>query len=148
VAFAAWVDGCVDTDVLEESLQVIVDRHESLRTAYPLSAEQPVRVVSGHLPLKLEAVNAAGWDAQELHSRVEAHSARRSGLEQAPLLRASFYRAADDRGLLLLAAHHIAVAGTSLFLLLEETANVYSALAEGRQVPPREDAGEFGDFVE
>src|SRR5690606_20294320 len=44
VGFAARVHGEVNSDLLEESLQVLVDRHESLRTTYPLSVESPIRI--------------------------------------------------------------------------------------------------------
>src|SRR5690606_17302913 len=59
---------------------------------------------------------------------------------------ATVYRSMDDSWVLLLSAHHIAVDGTSLFLLFQEAVNVYGALCEGRPVPPPQFDGSFSDF--
>src|SRR5712691_5006773 len=69
---AAWrIQGLLNRDVLEQSLNEIVRRHEALRTAFDAKDEMPVQVIAEHVPLSLEVTDLSiHVDAEQLAQRV------------------------------------------------------------------------------
>lgn|GEM_PF-887449 len=147
LAFATRVWGELDADVLQETLQILVDRYESLRTTYSMVDGVPRRHVAAYHAIELDLTEASDWDERRLRSEVEQEYARPFELDSAPPIRARLYRLAADQHVFLLVVHHIAVDGTSLFALLDELFAVYTALVRGEPVPPRADAATFSEFV-
>jgi amino acid adenylation domain-containing protein len=132
MAALAWrVDGPLDRGRLDRALRQLVDRHESLRTTFPVTDFQPVQRVASasdtsshwhdlrHLPdpaaRLAEAVRQAG---QELH--------RPFDLAAGPLLRALVWRLAEADHLLVLAMHHIVSDGWSMGVLVRELGALYA----------------------
>src|SRR5690606_16542867 len=135
VAFASVVEGPLDAGLFREALQIIVDRHETLRTTYALRGDDPIRVIAGSVPVPVRHVDAPGWSAGERKDAIDADYAAPFNLESGPVVRAALSRQSSDRNVLLLVIHHIAIDGTSLFVLLEELFDVYAALAAGSGIP-------------
>ncbi|MFI9000578.1 amino acid adenylation domain-containing protein [Streptomyces sp. NPDC053541] len=111
-----------DAGVLPEAVAALLERHDMLR----------LRVVDGKLVIAatedagrvLETVDVSGLSAAESDEAVREHAARvQSGLDlaQGPLVRVVFFDGGPSAGSrLLLAAHHLAVDGVSLRVLLED----------------------------
>jgi len=148
LAFSARVLGEVDVDVLREAFQILVDRHEALRTGYGVGPDgEPERRVQGRAPVEL-GVDAVAGDEQEVRSAVESAYREPFDLEAPPLLRAHLFTTSPDESVLLVVGHHIAIDGQSLFLLVDEFVQLYAALAEGSPLPARAEGADFGDFVD
>ena len=148
VAASLRLEGAVVPALLEEALQVVVDRHETLRTTYGERESLPVRVVTGHCPADLRLVDASTWSVAQLEAAVTADYARPIDIAAGPIFRATLYAQSKHHHVLLLAIHHLAVDGTSLVLLIEELFGTYAALASGTTLPAREEAASYGEFVE
>lgn len=147
VAFAARIHGALDVNHFREAVQILVDRHEALRTVYPPDTGEPVRRVLECQAVEVEVTNATNWPEERLRQALQTAYQQPFDLSSGPLIRVSLFSEAPDRTVLLLVAHHIAVDGTSMFVLIEELANVYGALLNSAPVPARESA-EFAEFVE
>ncbi len=129
MAALAWrVDGGLDRERLDRALRQLVDRHESLRTTFPLVDAQPVqRVTTG-----MEA--AAAWydlravsdplDAAIRHAGEELH--RPFDLATGPLFRAMVWQLDATDHLLVLAMHHIVSDGWSMGVLVRELGDLYA----------------------
>ncbi len=149
VAFAARILGELDFTLLEEAFQVLVDRHEALRTSYGVgeNGELEQRVL-GRIPFRLQLGDMSAREEGEVRAFLRASYLEPFRLHEPPLLRAHLVRTAAEEHVLMVVAHHLAIDGQSLFLILGELFEVYGALVEGEALAPRGDAAEFGEFVE
>ena len=107
------------------ALQAVIDRHDILRTAMAWEGlPEPVQVVWRRAPLTVEEVvldPEAGDAAAQLRARFDPRHYRLD-VRRAPLMRAQIaHDTTNDRWLLLLLTHHLALDHTAIELLLEET---------------------------
>jgi amino acid adenylation domain-containing protein len=146
LAFSVRIWGALDVTAIQEALQIVADRHESLRSVYPGESGEPERHVFGHREVALATIDARDWSAEQLRHAVEQDYARPFVLDVGPLIRASLYVETSERHVLLLTLHHIAVDGTALFVLQEEFVAIYQALRVGTPLPLN-DSAKYSDFV-
>ncbi|MEU6238331.1 amino acid adenylation domain-containing protein, partial [Kitasatospora sp. NPDC047058] len=122
--------GPLDPVALEQALNDVVARHESLRTAFPDWDGRPQQVVLDpeEAPLRLDPVLVG---AAELPGAVAAETARGFDLTAETSVRARLFRLADDEHVLLLVLHHIVCDGWSLAPLARDVARAYTARVVG-----------------
>jgi amino acid adenylation domain-containing protein len=125
---------------LAASLNVIVERHEVLRTTFTVdSSGQPAQVIGPPrarvLPvISLEALEAGARERVAL-DLATAQGAQPFDLARGPLWRAHLVRLSTTEHLLLLTLHHIVADGWSLGVLFQELSALYPALLAGRPSP-------------
>ncbi|HEU4712855.1 MAG TPA: amino acid adenylation domain-containing protein [Pyrinomonadaceae bacterium] len=129
VPAAIRLEGQLDLAALEQSLNEIVKRHESLRTTFKIVNGEPVQSIASHAALKIEYVDLINDKDRETKAKQLAiDEARRPfDLSHGPLLRASVLRLAADEHVLLFTMHHIVSDGWSLTVLTNELASLYDA---------------------
>ncbi|CAD5274525.1 MULTISPECIES: non-ribosomal peptide synthetase [Halomonadaceae] len=134
--------GQLDAEAIKSTLDVIVDRHEVLRTRYPENeAGEPIAVIASGNPVEIEwvdLVNLEG-DPQRDQARqlTEEHAQRAFDLSSGPLLRAAVIRLSPRSHLLLLCVHHIVFDGWSEAVFIKEFVTTYRALiSEGDKALP------------
>ncbi len=113
---------------LTRALRALVARHEALRTRFPERdgvAWQDVVEPDGFHVAWVDAADGPG-DALE-HSLLRQESLRPFDLREGPVLRATVFRLANERHLLLLNIHHIACDGWSMEVLMNEVRQLYRA---------------------
>jgi hypothetical protein len=118
------VTGALDLDALRTAVDLLVARHEPLRTVFPVTAAgEPVQRVrpAGHVPVR-EPVQAGEREAVR---RAVALMARPFDLAGGPLLRVAVIRLAPGEHLLVVAIHLLAADGWALQVLFEELATLY-----------------------
>ncbi|HJT56498.1 MAG TPA: amino acid adenylation domain-containing protein [Ktedonobacteraceae bacterium] len=131
--------GILRVDILERVLNVLVERHESLRTTFTNVDGQPVQTVTQAHPLALtiEEVNGETL-AERAASILELawEEARRPfDLAQGPLFRTRLLREAVGEYTLLLTMHHIISDGWSLSVFVRELTALYKAFMAGQSSP-------------
>ena len=147
VAFSTRIRSAVDLSALRAALQALLDRHGALRARFRLEEGKPVQEIAPQAGIAFAVRDASGWGGDTLRQRVEEDYQRPFDLAGGPLLRATLFSLAADDHVLLLAAHHIAVDGWALFLLVEELGAAYPAVLAGVEPPlPSLPAG-YRDFV-
>jgi non-ribosomal peptide synthetase component F len=143
--------GALDTAALEMSLTQLVARHESLRTTFPASGGRPAARIDAPEPVYLAVRDLRGQPVRRIEAAVErarvAEAGRPFDLTRGPLLRAQLLRVADDRQVLLLTTHHIAVDGWSLAILLDELTALYRQGTTGVPAGLPELAVQYADFA-
>jgi amino acid adenylation domain-containing protein len=117
IASVVRLKGELRIDLLERAFQHVIERHESLRTAFVASGGKPAQRVHAHVPFTL-ATSEEG-----LHAPFD--------LGRPPLLRAALRPEAANEHVLSLTMHHIVSDGWSMSVLVEELAALYDALARG-----------------
>jgi condensation domain-containing protein/phosphopantetheine binding protein len=118
----------VDVTALRAALNVLVRRHDVLRTTYQQRGDQVVQVVAEATPVPVEVVGGRTTPGQV---RADALRRARSGFDLANELPVRCVVWPDGNAVLLL-IHHIAVDGWSLAPLFEELAQLYRA----QELPP------------
>ncbi|QGX67144.1 amino acid adenylation domain-containing protein [Bacillus sp. ms-22] len=122
------MEGNLDLKQLEEALQALIDRHESLRTAFVEIDGVPVQKVYRRVPFTLEVVEVESGQEQ---SAIEAFITPFS-LHHAPLMRAKVAKLSDERYMFMMDMHHIIADGVTRGLLIQELAELY----EKKALPP------------
>jgi amino acid adenylation domain-containing protein len=142
VCEAHRLKGRLDLDALEKSLNEVVQRHEILRTTFPVLNDQPTQTIEPALRLKLAIIDMQARPEIERHERsldVAGQEARRPfDLARGPLLRVAVVRLAEDEHLLLFTLHQIVCDGWSMQIFRREFRACYDAFSEGRipSLPP------------
>jgi amino acid adenylation domain-containing protein len=141
----------LNVQALEWSLNVIVQRHESLRTTFSALDGQPVQVIAPALfvPLALVDLHAMSKDDREAEARrLATEDARRSfDLARGPLVRATLLQLDEEDYVFLLALHHIVCDGWSLQVLFSELGTLYAAFCTGEPSPLPELPIQYADFA-
>lgn len=142
MAASVRLSGTLRADVLRSSVEMLIGRHEVLRTVFPSQDgdtwQQVLAEAACPVPVSdLSALAAQRRSAEcERISRAEAEAP--FDLAHGPLLRARLVKLADREHVLLLTLHHIVADGWSVALIMRELATAYEALAQGRSpaLPP------------
>ncbi len=108
LALASRIVGKIPATAIRDLFQAQVDRHEALRTTFPLEGYEPVQRVADRAELSFEEIDAIGWDEAAFRARLEEEAWKPFDLDSGPLFRVQVFQRAGDR-VLLVVAHHIVV---------------------------------------
>jgi len=145
------VAGALSQSTLEKSFQLLVDRHEILRTTFgKIDGElvqiiAPTRMVS--LPVtSIESAVGAGRDAR-LWQAIRKEASAPFDLTRGPLIRARLFRLGPDEHVLVITTHHILADGWSQNVIQRDLWALYEALSEGHEPSLPALPIQYGDFV-
>lgn len=132
--------GTLDVPVLEEAFRRLIARHEALRTTFREDTTgEAVQIVHDSLPWRLEQIDlrSEADPAAEAQRLAAANGEYHFDLVAGPLLRVVLARLPDAAGepvhVLLFNIHHIVADVWSLGVLVNDLAEIYSALRHDRQ---------------
>ncbi|WP_457334930.1 amino acid adenylation domain-containing protein [Rhizobacter sp. P5_C2] len=136
IAGALRLSGQLDVAALRASFDVLVKRHESLRTVFdalPDGLAQP-RV----LPAATIALAERDTDEASLAAELQRINAEPFDLARGPLLRLALLRLAPQQHVLAVVMHHIVSDGASLQVIVGEFVSLYQSRVEKRAIalPP------------
>ncbi|QKW05281.1 amino acid adenylation domain-containing protein [Streptomyces sp. NA04227] len=144
---AARIRGPLNIGALQDAVNEIVRRHESLRTRFELRDGVPKQVVRPTLDLHVPEEDVRGLGQDELDKRVAAELAVPFDLASGPLLRLKLLRTGAEEWVLLVAMHHLVSDGWSVKVLFTELSALYQAFAAGRTSPLSAPRIQYGDFA-
>jgi amino acid adenylation domain-containing protein len=148
---AFQIQGMVDPNRLQHALEMIVARHEILRTSFVAKDGRPVQIIHPSLRLPLELLDLRELAVAECDAEVErltvTEGQKPFDLANDRLLRVKLLRLKDDEYRLLLTIHHIISDGWSIGILLSELAALYDAFSEDQtaDLPPLQI--QYADFA-
>nr|WP_163500592.1 condensation domain-containing protein [Halomonas socia] len=125
-------------DVLQNTLNAIVARHEILRTRYPENENgEPIAVIEDRLIVDLPVRDCRGLSEHEQQRyRQEMFAEYASGafdLAAGPLIKACLLRFGDQDHALILVIHHIVFDGWSEAVFIKEFVTIYRALIDEKE---------------
>ena len=145
------LSGRLDVGALQEALDALVSRHESLRTTFDNVDGRGMQVIAaeGDIPLRVLDMSAIHDDRRDAAvERALANELTLSfNLRRGPLIRVTLLRLADDDHILLLCQHHIITDGWSVKVLVDELAELYSASVRGRAAILPDLPIQYADFA-
>ncbi|MBF5000480.1 non-ribosomal peptide synthase/polyketide synthase [Nocardia sp. BSTN01] len=130
IPLALRLRGDLDVDALHAALADVVERHETLRTRYPDTADGPVQVVEP-AAAQIPALRVAAVSEQALAERIAGICATEFDLTAETGLRAELFALSGDHHVLLLVLHHICADGVSLAPLAADVTTAYAARRSG-----------------
>lgn len=151
IPWAIRMTGDLYVGALEQSLNEIIRRHESLRTTFVAVQGEPRQIVAESLEITLPVTSIFHLEAaereQEAH-RVALEEARQPfSLETGPLVRARVIRLEPQRYILLLTLHHIIFDGWSRNIFARELATFYKAFRDRKRVSIPGPVLQYADYA-
>ena len=147
VPLALRLEGRLDIGALQQAVNDLIARHESLRTRFVSTQGKPLQVVAPLLEISIDIVNLPDAPAGQLLARLETLAQAPFRLDQDSLLRVHVLRADERSCLLLLVMHHIVSDGWSLGIFARELAALYAGHCNGQTVVLPELTVQYPDFA-
>ncbi|HEY54466.1 MAG TPA: SDR family NAD(P)-dependent oxidoreductase, partial [Caldilineae bacterium] len=148
---AVRISGTIDGDVFEQSLQEIIQRHESLRTSFAESQGQALQIIHDEVDFRLNHIDLSAEPLSTRDDKVRtlalAEARAPFDLATVPLLRATLLHLDDRQHVLFLTMHHIISDGWSIGVLIQETTAVYEARIAGRPSPLQPLPIQYADYA-
>ena len=135
---ALRIQRSLDPLVIQQAVDELVQRHESLRTTFHEVDGEPVQTVASAVTVPLAVLDlrrACGPALQEALAIAEAEARAPFDLERGPLLRLSQLQIDERDFVLLVTMHHIVSDGWSLDIFFRELSELYDAFSRGDPSP-------------
>jgi len=136
IANALKIQGTLNLAALHESLRLVAERHDQLRTVFRSESGIAHQVVLEHMPFGLETHDLTTTPppqrSQAIEHMVLGVANQKFDLEHGPLWSARLLKFNANDHVLLLAIHHIVADGWSMGVLINELTAIYDSLTSGR----------------
>lgn len=125
-SLAVSLSQTLDRPRFERAVQILIDRHDALRTSLSPMGRTLYVAKSQSCPvawhdLRADSSRERSWNELRIAATSEAFS-----IEQAPLIRIAYIQYSESDARLLLSAHHLVCDGWSLAVILTDLAKAYS----------------------
>src|SRR5579871_527749 len=143
--------GDLDLAALRQTLNTILNRHESLRTRFTEIEGQPVQIIDPFVPVELSVEELSGLSEADQEERVRT-AMRRDweqpfNLSRGPLFYVQLFRVSERDHVLLRNFHHIISDGWSQGIFNREFMVLYEAFQEGRENPLEPLTVQYADYA-
>lgn len=127
------IKGRLDIKALERSLNFIRDRHEVLRTHFPVADGEPFQQIEPASAFQLTVVDATGAQNRDEFARSIIRAMRDTpfDLQRGPLFRVKLIKLSAEEHVLCVVVHHSVFDRESLEIFSDELAMAYTAISEG-----------------
>lgn len=143
--------GKLERAALEQSINEIVQRHESLRATFQVVDGQPVQIITEVWPNLLKTINLESFPKSECEDEVlrfaNSEVLRPFDLQKGPMLRATLMRLSEHEHVLLFTMHHIISDGWSRGILIWEFSTLYEVYLHGKTSPLAELPIQYADYA-
>lgn len=142
------IEGPLDPGALASAIEVILKRHEILRTRFLIDGDEPRQVIDPSAPLSLDVEDISALPDPEAALARAAHEAASAGfdLSEAHAIRVNLVKVDNNKHVLLFTAHHIVADGWSLDVLLRELGVGYRAALLGLEPELPDLPTQYADF--
>lgn len=146
-ALTIRLTGRLNIDILEQTINAIIQRHESLRTTFPVVEGKPIQKIAPSLKIKLLVVNLKDIPQEQIDKQIIEELQKPFDLTQSPLLRCTLFDLGYENYILVNVFHHIIIDGWSKGILFKELSKFYQALLSNSTVDLPELAIQYADFA-
>jgi len=151
IPLAVRLRGELQPEILEQSLNEIIRRHEVLRMSFVNEGGRAVQVVAAELQLRWGLTDLVGLSeaeqAEALAAVSRAEATAPFDLSRGPLLRARLLRLEEREHVALLTLHHIVSDGWSMGVLVREVASLYESYSQGVTAQLPELGIQYADYA-
>ncbi len=148
---AVRLKGNVNPEFIEKALNLIIKKHEILRTSFNQLNGKPYQDIADSFDLSIEITeitnHSVDENIEEVKNIIEQKSLVPFNLGKLPLLRCELFKIDENDYVLFVLVHHIISDGWSLSLIINEFANIYVALQNGVEPEVKELDIQFADYA-
>jgi len=141
--------GSLNAEALRRSLNTLIQRHETLRTAYRLVGRETVRIISPELTVELPTTQLdSSLDTDAEITRISMEQEKETfDLGEAPLFRARLLRVKEQDHILIVTKHHMITDAWSSNVFIRELVAIYDAYSKGQPTPLAEMPVQYSDYA-
>jgi amino acid adenylation domain-containing protein len=151
IPVAIRLTGKLDVDTLEQCLNEIIRRHETLRTSFKVEEAQPVQIVTPVLQVALSRTDLQTLSKTEQEARVQHLAVQEMkhafDLSQSPLLRVNLLQLDKEEYVLLMIMHRIIWDSWSLRVFIQELVILYQSVSTQNAPLLPDLAIQYADFA-
>lgn len=137
---ALRLTGSVNLELLEQSVNHVIARHEICRTNYVMQGERVVRAIHRHLNIQMPRFDFRGLPKfgqdNAWEHKLQEMAAQPFELASDILLRIAIFQLGEQEYILGTVVHHIICDGWSLRIFAEELVAAYQVLSTGGEMLP------------
>ncbi len=137
--FDYHIKGELDESILEKTIDLLIERHESLRTVIQSSGGEPFQKVLEHIPFHLKVENLEHLTNEDKDALTAQYSKENEmhifDLGKGPLFICRLVKISVTESILLINMHHAISDGWSVKILVDEMGLIYTALKQQKPVP-------------
>ncbi|HEX3022521.1 MAG TPA: amino acid adenylation domain-containing protein [Lachnospiraceae bacterium] len=140
----------VNIESLKKAINMLIERHEILRTTYRMYKEDAVQVIKPYesIPMEVSDFRDSKVNERELRDTfVKEKAIIPFNLEEEFPIRAYFYMLPGTDNYLLLNIHHIACDGWSLDIIMNEIQNSYTSMVNEQPINIQPLPIQYADFA-
>ncbi len=145
------ITGKLDVTKLNQSIQILIERHESFRTIFSNEDGQPQQKILSVLKNDLEIISLESEPEEKVRERLAHYSLingqRKFDLTKGPLFYFGLLILGKDQYIFLLNFHHIISDAFSVRIFLDELLEVYHSLVENKTPELPEIPVTYKDFA-
>ncbi|GLV55545.1 hypothetical protein KDH_23890 [Dictyobacter sp. S3.2.2.5] len=151
VLFIIGLHAALDLSLLKRALEMLIERHEILRTSFVLIDSQPMQAIALQLPFELPYNDLSEMSPQEQKREIARLGQELIevplSLDNAPLFRVTAIHLNEQEQLLFFLTHHIIMDGPSYQIFHDEITHLYSALLAGEEPQLPELSLQYADYA-
>ena len=147
IPMAMTIEGDLNVDRFYDAFQLVLDRHESLRTCFKDRQGEPAQAIAASLKADRQLTDAGGMDEAGLASAVSKVLFEPFDLSRLPLFRVQLFQLRKKKHLLVFVMHHIISDGWSGEVLFKEMISYYSDFMEGKTPAPEAMEIQYKEFA-
>lgn len=136
IATAVRLMGTLDEAALQQAINALIRRHESLRTTIHVDDGRPVQVIAPEVSLTVPLIDLCTLPEEEREAtarQLASELVRQPfDLARGPLMRMALYRLAAEDHVVAFSMHHVISDGWSLGVAAREMAELYDAIVSRR----------------
>ena len=146
-SFQLRLQGALNVAALEQSINEIIRRHESLRTTFPAVDGKPVQAIAPTFTITMPVMDLQGLPEAEVQQIVTKEIRQPFDLSKGPLLRVTLLHLGSESHVLILTMHHIITDGWSMGIFFQELSTLYRAFLERNPLPLPDLPIQYADFA-
>ncbi|CAL2089900.1 Tyrocidine synthase 3 [Tenacibaculum sp. 190524A02b] len=147
---AIKMSGELDISLIEETFTLLIEKHEILRTVFPVIEGVPYQKIVAPYYFHIPLISLVGFSEeeqeQEIHDFILKEGNLDFDLENGPLLRVYILQKSEKNNILVFCEHHLIHDGWTQGILLREFIDTYTKLSHNRNYKLSQLELQFKDF--
>ena len=144
-------DGRLNKKCIEQSLAVIIERHEILRTTFKVIDGEVKQIVheadSYSFKIAYEDFSGVSDQDEQVKIQMDLEANRLFDLENGPLLRIILFKLAPDKHIFLFTMHHIVSDGWSMKIFYDEFISLYNSFVNAARIELKPLSIQYKDYA-
>ncbi len=148
---ALRLKGELNVNILQKSINTLIERHEALRTHFAEREGEPVQVIDPPFTIDLQPTDLTSLpdnDKQDkAYQLASAEALQPFDLNTGPLLRVRLIRLHNDEHVIIFTLHHTVTDGWSMGVLVREVITLYQAYQADKPNPLPDLNVQYADYA-